>query len=108
MSSGSTIGDLIEARGGKLGLDWIAGKDGVNRSLRTKSSGGSDALLAGHLNFIHPPLIQIVSDKELLYLNNLNQRAYSEALDKLFSDTTVAILFAGGIAVPDDFIDCAE
>ena len=101
MSGTPSIADLYAAYGERLGLEWHEGEDGSQRILKLDYN-KSDASSVGHLNFIHPNLIQILGEKELLYLKSLNEAAYLEAKRNLFSPATAAVLISGGLPIPSD------
>jgi HPr kinase/phosphorylase len=51
---------LFEDNREKLKLEWVAGRAGGARILNSELTKDSSRGLIGHLNFIHPNLIQVL------------------------------------------------
>ena len=66
-----SIARLFDDNRDKLKLEWIAGKGGGTRELRSEFLSDSARGLIGHLNFIHPNLIQVLGASEIEYLEGL-------------------------------------
>jgi len=67
-----SIARLFEDNEAKLKLAWIAGEDGGAKELDSELTRDSSRGLIGHLNFIHPNLIQVLGLSEADYLNGLD------------------------------------
>ena len=67
-----SIARLFEDNREKLKLEWLAGRGGGARSLSSDQIKNSSKGLIGHLNFIHPNLIQVVGPSEAKYLKSLD------------------------------------
>ena len=67
-----SIARLFEENRDKLRLEWVAGREGAVRELNSELTKDSSQGLIGHLNFIHPNLIQVVGASEAGYLNALD------------------------------------
>src|SRR5262245_29832448 len=66
-----SIARLFEDNREKLRLEWIAGRSGGCKELNSELTKDSSRGLIGHLNLIHPNLIQVIGDSEAAYLRGL-------------------------------------
>ena len=64
-----SIARLFEDNREKLRLEWLGGRGGGARQLDSDHIKDSSKGLIGHLNFIHPNLIQVLGPSEVRYLN---------------------------------------
>ena len=67
-----SIARLFEDNREKLKLEWVHGRNGGAKSLNSALTKDSSRGLIGHLNFIHPNLIQVLGASEVAYLNGLD------------------------------------
>ncbi|MCK7492242.1 MAG: HPr kinase/phosphorylase [Comamonadaceae bacterium] len=76
----------------RLGLTWLAGRQGGNRVLTGETRAASRPWgQVGHLNFIHPFRVQILGAAEIAYLRGADRgRAARESIDRLFGGELVA------------------
>ena len=95
-----SIARLFEDNREKLGLTWEAGKLGGGKILDSELIGQSTKGLIGHLNFIHPNWIQVLSHSETDYLNNLDAAHLQEALQNLSAGGMACMFVAGSEAPP--------
>ncbi|HET9699593.1 MAG TPA: HPr(Ser) kinase/phosphatase [Burkholderiales bacterium] len=95
-----TIAQLFEDNRERLALSWEAGMLGGSKVLDSELIGQSTKGLIGHLNFIHPNWIQVLSHSETDYLNNLDAAHLQEALHNLSSGGMVCMIVAGGESPP--------
>jgi HPr kinase/phosphorylase len=84
----------------RLGLHWVAGRQGGNRVLTGEAELRPTIGQVGHMNFIHPFRIQILGAAELAYLGALSQSELEASIERLFTLELVAIVVANGEAVP--------
>ena len=84
----------------RLGLHWVAGRQGGNRVLTGEAALRPTIGQVGHMNFIHPFRIQILGAAELAYLRALSQAELEASIDRLFTLELVAIVVANGEDVP--------
>ena len=96
-----SILQLFEAKKNNLGLSWQAGKGGDKRLLSNEAMAQSTQGIIGHLNFIHPNWIQVLSNAEVNYLNQLGDSSLENKLKQLVQSDLVCIIFAENTAVPD-------
>jgi HPr kinase/phosphorylase len=96
--------DLAE----QLGLQWVAGRSGGQRSLSSETIQQPTLALIGHLNFVHPNRVQVLGGAEMDYLRGLSESGLQDAIDHLFSTELAAIVVSNGEAVPPVLLDGAE
>src|SRR5215470_2563391 len=78
-----SIARLFEENREKLRLEWVAGGDGATRELVSELTKDSSQGLVGHLNFIHPNLIQVVGTSEAGYLQSLDPASCRSVLSQV-------------------------
>ncbi|WON75368.1 HPr(Ser) kinase/phosphatase [Nitrosospira sp. Is2] len=91
---------LFEDKGQKLNLVWEAGRDGGERSLGDDAIARSTQGVIGHLNFIHPNWIQVLSHTEAEYLDGLDAASLDQNMLRLRQSSLFCIIVAGGAPVP--------
>lgn len=96
--------DLAE----QLGLQWVAGRTGGDRTLSSETIQKPTLALIGHLNFVHPNRVQVLGCAEMDYLRGLSASSLQEAIDHLFSNELAAIVISNGEAVPSVLRETAE
>ena len=84
----------------RLGLRWVAGRQGGNRVLTGEAALKPTIGQVGHMNFIHPFRIQILGAAEVAYLRALPTGEFEASVDRLFTTELVAIVVANGEDVP--------
>ena len=92
----------------QLSLQWVAGRNGGQRSLSSETVQKPTLALIGHLNFIHPNRVQVLGCAEMDYLRGLSESGLQDAIDHLFSTELAAIVVANGEAVPEVLRNSAE
>lgn len=95
-----SIEQLFEDKKENLALSWEAGRDGGDRQLDDKMIDQSAQGLVGHLNFIHPNWVQILSETETDYLDQLDPIALQENINKLDQSSIACIIVTGGASIP--------
>src|SRR5204862_1183580 len=96
-----SIARLFEDNREKLKLAWTAGRDGVTKDLDSELIKDSSKGLIGHLNFIHPNLIQVLGMSEVQFLDNLAPEKCTEALTEVATRELACFIVAGCDTVPD-------
>ena len=102
------IARLFEDKQQKLGLTWEAGRDGGDRQLDDDAIARSTQGIIGHLNFIHPNWIQVLSDPEADYLHQLDAAALQQNMERLAQSSLWCVIVAGGAAVPASIMAFAD
>ncbi len=99
---------LFEDNRDKLKLSWLAGKSGGARELNSEYTRDSSKGLIGHLNFIHPNLIQVLGVSEVEYLNGLAPSASAMRLSEAAARDVACFIVAGIAEPPQTLLDVAE
>ena len=102
------VQQLFDDRREKLQLTWIAGQKGASRELNQEALNRPGVGLVGHLNLIHPILIQALGSSDVEYLGNQRLEARSESLEALCTGETLCIFVCDGVVAPDFLIDACE
>lgn len=103
-----TVAVLFRDMAEHLGLVWVAGHAGGQRTLSSETVQKPTLALIGHLNFIHPNRVQVLGCAEMDYLRRLHPAGLDDAIGHLFSTELAAIIVANGEAVPPTLLDAAE
>ncbi|HJT51076.1 MAG TPA: HPr(Ser) kinase/phosphatase [Nitrosospira sp.] len=106
--SGINATQLFEEKRQKLSLTWEAGKDGGDRRLDNESIAHSTQGMIGHLNFIHPNWIQVLSETEAEYLNLLDSASREQHMQRLAQSGLLCIIVSGNASVPDSIRALAD
>lgn len=103
-----SIARLFEDTREKLQLSWVAGRNGDDRSIDSESTKDSSKGLVGHLNFIHPNLIQVLGDSEVNYLNGLGAAEARKMLERAATRELACFIVAGAKSIPALLSEVAE
>jgi HPr kinase/phosphorylase len=106
--SGINATQLFEEKRQKLSLTWEAGKDGGDRRLDNEAIAHSTQGMIGHLNFIHPNWIQVLSETEAEYLNLLDSASREQHMQRLAQSGLLCIIVSGNASVPDSIRALAD
>jgi len=99
-----TANDLFEAQKKSLELQWLAGEKGGTALLEPATAKFPGLALVGHLNFIHPNRVQIISDIEVTYFENLTVSERKQAIARLVSSETTTVIVLATQQRPADLI----
>jgi HPr kinase/phosphorylase len=102
------VAQLFEERKQKLGLTWEAGRGGGSKWLDDEVLAHSTQGVIGHLNFIHPNWIQVLSETEVNYLNTLDESSLQENIRRLAQSCLFCIIVAGDAAIPASIRELAD
>lgn len=103
-----SIAQLFEDKKEKLKLTWIAGQAGGNIELSDEEIAQSGQGMIGHLNFIHPDRIQVLSSDEIHYLNKLEPASLEKKINQLTLSNLACIIVADNAEVPVAIHDMAS
>ncbi len=95
-----SIARLFEDTRDKLQLTWVGSRDGADKGIDSELTKDSSKGLVGHLNFIHPNLIQVLGQSEIDYLNNLDATECRDMLQRAATRELACFIVAGAHAVP--------
>jgi HPr kinase/phosphorylase len=102
------VAQLFEERKQKLGLTWEAGRSGGNNWLDDDLLARSTQGVIGHLNFIHPNWIQVLSETEVSYLNQLDEPSLRENMRRIAQSKMFCIIVTGGAEIPASIRELAD
>jgi HPr kinase/phosphorylase len=91
---------LFDERRVRLGLEWPAGRQGGARELTGEMLHRPGVGLIGHLNLIHPLLVQVLGPRELDYLEKLDPFLREQTIAQLAGGDTVVSIVCDGCAPP--------
>ncbi|MDE2388441.1 MAG: HPr kinase/phosphorylase [Betaproteobacteria bacterium] len=103
-----SIAQLFEDKKDKLKLTWITGQAGANIELSDEEIAQSGQGMIGHLNFIHPDWIQVISSDEIHYLNKLDAAALEKKINQLTQINLACIIVADNAEVPPPIFNMAS
>ncbi|MDP1537288.1 MAG: HPr(Ser) kinase/phosphatase [Burkholderiales bacterium] len=103
-----SIARLFEQTREKLQLTWVAGRDGAGKGIVSELTKDSSKGLVGHLNFIHPNLIQVLGDSEVNYLNDLDPAECRSMLRHATTRDLACFIIAGANPTPPALSEIAE
>jgi len=101
----TSIARLYDDNAAKLGLSWVSGR-GVDAQPVRRDSADAVALI-GHLNLIHPNRIQVLSRRELAYIDGYSGDGAAQVIANLFAAEPAAIIFTDGISAPPALLSAA-
>lgn len=103
-----SIARLFDDTREKLQLSWIAGRDGADKGIDSELTKDSSKGLVGHLNFIHPNLIQVLGQSEVNYLNGLDAGECRDLLKRSSTRELACFIVAGANGIPPALLEVAE
>lgn len=103
-----SIAELFENKKEKLKLTWIAGQGGGDTILSEELIAQSGQGLIGHLNFIHPEWIQVISSDEIHYLNKLEAASLEKKIKQLVQGILACIIVADNAEIPTAILNMAN
>lgn len=95
-----SIERLFEDNQSRLQLGWRAGQTGADKALDSQLIGDSSRGLIGHLNFIHPNLIQVLGPSEIQHLASMDRETCIARLRAAATPELACFIVAGGAEVP--------
>jgi HPr kinase/phosphorylase len=99
---------LFDERRERLGLAWRAGAAGATREFTAEMLHRPGVGLIGHLNLIHPLLVQVMGPREVQYLEQLEAAALPTTLARVCGPDTACVVVADGVGVPATLVQAAE
>jgi len=104
ISAGEVFDELHE----RLGLRWITGQRGKDRTLERSEQQTRRPSLAGYLNVIHPNKVQIIGSAELAWLDTLDARQRWETLEKIMDFAPMGLVITQNQLCPTDLRSACE
>ena len=103
-----TARELFDQLQEKLGLRWLAGQAGGNRSIESGDTIARRPSLAGYLNAVYPNKVQILGSEELAWLDSLDARLRWETIEKIVQFRPLALVISKNQSCPEDLRNAAE
>ncbi|SEQ27026.1 HPr kinase/phosphorylase [Ectothiorhodospira magna] len=103
-----TVHDVVEAMEERLGLSWVAGRQGGGRTLTHQAHVQDSPALVGHLNVIHPNQIQVLGPDEVRYLWTLRQNSQRDIFEHLVSGTSAMLVVTDGLTAQPELQSLAD
>lgn len=103
-----SISQLFEDKKDKLDLSWEAGNSGGGKLLDSEAIAQSTQGIIGHLNFIHPNWIQVLSNTEIEYLNRLDPPSLSHKIAVIIKSDIRCVIVADNAPVPASIEEMAS
>jgi HPr kinase/phosphorylase len=103
-----TVQQLFDDRREKLQITWVGGRRGATRELTHEALNRPGVGLVGHLNLIHPILIQALGLSDLEYLRQQAAPARAESLAALCSGETLCVFLCDGAEAPPFLIEACD
>ncbi len=103
-----SIARLFEDNQVRLQLAWRAGEDGGDKKIDSEFTKDSSKGLIGHLNFIHPNLIQVLGVSEIQHLDGMESAACAATLREIATRDLACFIVAGSSHVPDVLVEAAR
>ncbi len=99
---------LLSALRIELGLEIIAGHDGLDRRITAESIQKPGLALAGFRDMFKPGRIQVLGRSEIDYLWSLTPEARAEAVDNLLGCTPPVVVVTRGSEAPEQLLAMAD
>ncbi|MBL8514529.1 MAG: HPr kinase/phosphorylase [Betaproteobacteria bacterium] len=103
-----SVQQLFDSRQEKLQLGWAAGQTGAGKVLTHEALNRPGIGLVGHLNLIHPILIQALGASDIAYLNQLPDNARDASVRALCTGETLCVVVCDGLEAPGFLRDAAN
>lgn len=103
-----SIARLFEDNHSRLQLAWCAGQEGASKKIDSEFTKDSSKGLIGHLNFIHPNLIQVLGVSEIQHLDGMDPESCAVTLHEVATRDLACFIVAGASRVPDVLLETAK
>ena len=103
-----SIAQLFDETREKLQLTWSAGRGGPDKGINSELTKDSSKGLVGHLNFIHPNLIQVLGETEIGFLGGMPPADAETLLQRITTRDLACFIIAGDQRPPEVLVRVAE
>ncbi len=103
-----SVAQLFEENFERVGLTWVAGKQGGGLILDSGVVNQSPEGLAGHLNFIHPNWIQVLGKIETAYFSSLAPAEQDKSVSALTTKGLACFIVTDEQTAPDALCRLAD
>jgi HPr kinase/phosphorylase len=110
MTPGVSVGSLLRSQTESLGLglDLLAGADGIDRIITSPHVQKTGLALAGLQEYLKPGRVLVFGDSEIRYLEGLDVAARTSAVRLALADDFPCVLITGGLQPPPELVTQAE
>ncbi len=95
-----SVQQLFDDRRERLGLVWVAGAAGSAREITGEMLLRPGVGLIGHLNLIHPLMVQVLGTSEIEYLDSVDPAAREQTAMRIVGGETVVVIVCDSVPVP--------
>jgi len=103
-----TVGDLYEGQGESLQLELMAGREGLDRPLKTSDINRPGLCLTGYLDYFACDRVQVLGNTEIHYMEQLDGEMLEERLRKAFCFNIPCFVVSRGLRPPKMMLRMAE
>ena len=103
-----SVGRLLEAHATTLGLELVAGAQGLNRLIREPTVNRPGLALSGVYNYFAPKRVQVFGSAELSYLQSLPAAERKERLRRFFGCAIPCLVLARHSKLPPNLREMAD
>jgi HPr kinase/phosphorylase len=91
-----------------LELEWISGQQQADSPVTRHQLDRQTNTLVGHMNLIRPNLVQVLGESELNYLEELGNNSRQDAIDTLFSNQPLMLIFSDAVSPTGEILEQAD
>jgi HPr kinase/phosphorylase len=102
------IKTLLSALRVELGLELVAGQDGLDRQITAASIQKPGLALAGFVEMFKPGRVQVFGRTEIEYLWSLTPQARTKAVENLLACVPPAVVVTRGTDIPEQLVESAN
>ena len=102
------ISRLLEDSDYGLGIELVAGREGLSRILSSSRIQKPGLALAGFTEHLHPERVQVFGNTEISYLSTLTAEQQAMSLEKLFTSRLACIVVTKGLGIPAGLVDACN
>ena len=103
-----TVGHFYDHNREDLDLEFLAGKEGLDRQIRIARIQKPGLALAGYLDQLHPERVQVFGKTEISYLATLEREVAEKRLQDVCEAGVSCLIVAKGLNVPDNLISICD
>ncbi|MBF0715272.1 HPr(Ser) kinase/phosphatase [Gemelliphila palaticanis] len=92
----------------KLGLELVAGENGIDREIETSDISRPGLELAGYFSYYTPTRVQVLGTTELSFFSLLNDKEKNSRMRMLCTRKTPCIIVSRGQDVPEELLEAAK
>lgn len=106
--SGLTVGDFVDRKGASLGLELLAGSEGLERAIPGPEISSPGLALSGYTERFPGSRIQVLGETEISYLRSLDVAARRRAVATLLGFEVPCLIITKAMDPPRELLDAAS